>query len=220
VGEWRYSSTILDPSTKREWSVTRPGPYTPGRAPFTHRIGGSVAPRAGPNWTLWSEESLASAGNRIANVQPVAIPTELSRLLCCWYLEYYVGQWPLSCVSFIQAEFRKLDQSVIDGRGEVILLSWTRWKELVQWSELPYLYLIGRAESGPFCLHSWWRKLIRYPKQWPVPNTEFVLWLNHWHRPLENYCRYLYSWHQYPSSLLNRMRLHHFTNTWFISSTW
>jgi hypothetical protein len=49
IGEWKYSSTHSLTSTLDggEWSVSRPGPFTPReRAPGTHWIGGWAGPRA------------------------------------------------------------------------------------------------------------------------------------------------------------------------------
>jgi hypothetical protein len=48
-GEWRYSSThsLTSALVGGEWSASSPGNFTPReRAPCTHRIGGSVEPRA------------------------------------------------------------------------------------------------------------------------------------------------------------------------------
>jgi hypothetical protein len=48
MGEWRYSSTVLDIDTRWRWSASRPGRFTPGEiAPSEHLIGGWVGPRAG-----------------------------------------------------------------------------------------------------------------------------------------------------------------------------
>jgi hypothetical protein len=49
MGEWRYSSTILDLSTRCRGVVSfMPRPLYPGeKAPSTHFIGGWVGPRAG-----------------------------------------------------------------------------------------------------------------------------------------------------------------------------
>jgi hypothetical protein len=47
MGEWRYSSTILDVSIKWEWSALRSGRFTSGeKTTGTHMIGGWVVPRA------------------------------------------------------------------------------------------------------------------------------------------------------------------------------
>jgi hypothetical protein len=65
MGEWKYSSTILDLGTTCELSEWRPGAMW--------------APE--PIWMLCSrEESLTPTGNRNPAVQSVAIPTEVSRL--------------------------------------------------------------------------------------------------------------------------------------------
>ena len=47
-GEYMYSSTPSLTSALDEggWSASRPGPFTPGERPGTHRIGGWVGPRA------------------------------------------------------------------------------------------------------------------------------------------------------------------------------
>jgi hypothetical protein len=64
-----------------EWSNSRPGRFTPGeRAPgfsLNRRLGvpQSLSGRCGKEKIY-----LAPAGNRTRDVQPVAIPTELSRL--------------------------------------------------------------------------------------------------------------------------------------------
>jgi hypothetical protein len=50
MGEWMYRSTFSRPRqlVEAEWSVSRPGRFTPGeREPGTHWIGGWVGPRAG-----------------------------------------------------------------------------------------------------------------------------------------------------------------------------
>jgi hypothetical protein len=49
------------------------------RAPGTHWIGGWVGPRV--SLDTWRREEPYNAGNRTQAFQPVAIPTELSRLL-------------------------------------------------------------------------------------------------------------------------------------------
>jgi hypothetical protein len=51
MGEWRYSSTILDLGTRwRDWSASRPDRFIPGKiSRCTYWIGGSVGPRAGLN---------------------------------------------------------------------------------------------------------------------------------------------------------------------------
>jgi hypothetical protein len=58
IGEWRYSSTIVDHSTGRSWVVSfRPQPLqTRERVPCTYCIGGWVGPRAGMD--TWSKELL------------------------------------------------------------------------------------------------------------------------------------------------------------------
>jgi hypothetical protein len=84
MGEWRYSSTIpiLGTRWRRVVSFTLLPP-NPGRKsrryPPDRRRGGGVPE---PVWTLWRiEKSLAPAVNLTPAVQPVARPTELSRLL-------------------------------------------------------------------------------------------------------------------------------------------
>jgi hypothetical protein len=59
-----------------EWLASNPGRFTLG----THWIRGWVGPRAGRNTVKRDRKRLALAGNRTPAVQPVAIPTELSRL--------------------------------------------------------------------------------------------------------------------------------------------
>jgi hypothetical protein len=60
MGEWRYSSTFLDPCR------FIPGEMDPG----THCIGGWVGPRA--SLTLWSREGSCTDGNITRAVKPVA----------------------------------------------------------------------------------------------------------------------------------------------------
>jgi hypothetical protein len=63
-----------------ERSDSRPCRFTPRkRAPGTHWIGGWVSPRA--RLDAVKRKSRTPAGNRTSAVQPVAIPTELSRIL-------------------------------------------------------------------------------------------------------------------------------------------
>jgi hypothetical protein len=63
-----------------EWSASRLGRFTPGdTAPNTHFIGGWMGPRAGLD--LMEKKSFSPSWNRTSALQPVAIPTELSRLL-------------------------------------------------------------------------------------------------------------------------------------------
>jgi hypothetical protein len=47
MGEWRYSSTILDLGIRRRWVISFTPPSPRERAPGTHRIGGWVGPIAG-----------------------------------------------------------------------------------------------------------------------------------------------------------------------------
>jgi hypothetical protein len=55
-----------------EWSASRPGRFTPQRkrAPDTHRIGGWVGSRAGPE-EVAMRRIPASGGKRIPVVQPI-----------------------------------------------------------------------------------------------------------------------------------------------------
>jgi hypothetical protein len=74
MGEWRYSSNFLTSALDGgEWSTSRPGCFTP----CTHWIGGWVGPRGGLDAVKWKS---CPARNRTWAAQPVAIPTELSRL--------------------------------------------------------------------------------------------------------------------------------------------
>jgi hypothetical protein len=68
MGEWRYSSTILDIGTRDggEWSDSRTDGFSLGKiAPDTHWIG------TGWVWTLWRREETCHAGNRSRAVQSV-----------------------------------------------------------------------------------------------------------------------------------------------------
>jgi hypothetical protein len=48
MGEWRYSSIILDLFTRWRWSASRTGRFTPGEGTLgTHWIGGWVGLRDG-----------------------------------------------------------------------------------------------------------------------------------------------------------------------------
>jgi hypothetical protein len=48
IGEWRYSSTIIDPGTDGdEWSASRLGRHSTREKPGTYWIGGWVGPKAG-----------------------------------------------------------------------------------------------------------------------------------------------------------------------------
>jgi hypothetical protein len=82
VGERRYSSTILTSVLDGgEWSASHPSRFISSeRAPGTHWIGGWVGPRDGLD-VVEKRKTSSPAGNRTPAVQPVAIPTELSRLL-------------------------------------------------------------------------------------------------------------------------------------------
>jgi hypothetical protein len=70
MGEWRYSSNVLDLGSRCRWVVsftTRPL-YPWGyrsRYPLDKRLGG---PRL---WTLWRRQKLCHAGNRTRAVKPV-----------------------------------------------------------------------------------------------------------------------------------------------------
>jgi hypothetical protein len=81
MGESMYSSTILDVDTDGGYlSASRPSRFTPGdSAPSTHCIGGWVGPRTGLD-TVKKINFSYPAGNLTPAIQPVAVPTELSRL--------------------------------------------------------------------------------------------------------------------------------------------
>jgi hypothetical protein len=74
--EWRYSSSILDLSTRRRWMVAWIRDTDSG----THWMGSWVSPRAGLN-DVEKRKVSAPAVNWTRAVQPVSfsIPTELSR---------------------------------------------------------------------------------------------------------------------------------------------
>jgi hypothetical protein len=77
-GSWSIAPPFLTSALDGdEWSASCPCRFTPGeRAPGTFLIGWDPQ----PVWTLWKrEKSLSLGGNRTPAVQPVAIPTELSR---------------------------------------------------------------------------------------------------------------------------------------------
>jgi hypothetical protein len=58
---------------RREWSVSYPGRFTPGKgASGTHWTGGCVGPRGGLD-TAEKRKFLAPAGNRILAVQRVVL---------------------------------------------------------------------------------------------------------------------------------------------------
>jgi hypothetical protein len=82
MGEWRYTSTILDFGTRWEWMISfMPWPlYPQGKRtqyPLDRRLSGLQS----PIWTLWSREKfLAPVGNRNLAVQSVTLPTELFRI--------------------------------------------------------------------------------------------------------------------------------------------
>jgi hypothetical protein len=76
-----YRSTLTSALVGGEWSASRPGRFTPGeRAPGTHWIGGWVGPRVGLE-AVEKRKFLPLPEIETGAVQPVAIPTELSRLL-------------------------------------------------------------------------------------------------------------------------------------------
>jgi hypothetical protein len=71
----QFLTSVLDGG---EWSASRPGRFTKGESPrysLDRRLGGPQS-QSGRNV---EEKNLSSAGNRTPAVQPVAIPTELSR---------------------------------------------------------------------------------------------------------------------------------------------
>jgi hypothetical protein len=73
MGEWMYSSTIIDLGTRWRWVVSfMPRPLYPDeKAPVTHWIGGWITPEL--VWTLLSgEKYLALARSRTPAAQHVA----------------------------------------------------------------------------------------------------------------------------------------------------
>jgi hypothetical protein len=75
--EWRYSSIILDLEVTGQ--LQAPATSPPGislRCPLDRKLGRPLG-RYGHYW----DNCIVPAGNRITDVQPVAIPTKLSRLL-------------------------------------------------------------------------------------------------------------------------------------------
>jgi hypothetical protein len=78
-----------------EWLASRPSRYAPAeRALVPTAQEGACASEA--VWTLWrGEKSLSSAGNRTPAVQPIAIPSELFRLVYLPKLSYFniVSLW-------------------------------------------------------------------------------------------------------------------------------
>jgi hypothetical protein len=103
MGEWRYSSTILDLGTRRTGCFT-PGENAP-RYPLDRRLGGPQS-RSG---RCGEQKYLVPAGNRSPTVQPVTVPTDLSRLITKMYYFFirivgggtgstqHVGHWMAYC---------------------------------------------------------------------------------------------------------------------------
>jgi hypothetical protein len=80
MGEWRYSSTIIDLAALDggDFSASHSGCFTSGeKEPGTHWIGGWMGPQRRSRH-CGVERKLALAGNRTPAVQHVAIPTEVS----------------------------------------------------------------------------------------------------------------------------------------------
>jgi hypothetical protein len=73
MGEWRYSSTILDLGTcGGEWSASRSVQFIPEKMPSVP-IGQEARWVLEPIWTLWNKEKfLAPVGNGTQVVQPAA----------------------------------------------------------------------------------------------------------------------------------------------------
>jgi hypothetical protein len=73
MGEWRYSSTILDLGVRWRWMVSStPRPLFPGKSPpGTHWIGGWLRP-TGSLDAMGKSKKFYPAGNRTPAVQPIA----------------------------------------------------------------------------------------------------------------------------------------------------
>jgi hypothetical protein len=82
MGEWRYSSIILDFGTRWDWMISiLPWPLYPQGNTSRYPLGRKLSGLQSPIWTLWSRENfLAPAGNRNLALQSVALPTELFRI--------------------------------------------------------------------------------------------------------------------------------------------
>jgi hypothetical protein len=87
MGEWRYSSTILDLGIRWRRVVS----FTPRhlysrreRAPGTHWVGSWVGPRAGLDDVEKNLFPLPGIEPRSSRPQPITIPTELSRFPRLW----------------------------------------------------------------------------------------------------------------------------------------
>jgi hypothetical protein len=79
MGEWRYSSIILDLGTRCRWMVSfKPWPLYPRRQSPRYLLDRMLC---GPQSRSGVKKKFAPAENRISAVQPFAIPTELSRFL-------------------------------------------------------------------------------------------------------------------------------------------
>jgi hypothetical protein len=84
IGEWRYSSIILDLGTRRTWVVSFTQVLLYPRYPSERRLGG---PQSRSKLYVEEKNNLAPARNwnRAASPKPVVIPTELSKLFhFCW----------------------------------------------------------------------------------------------------------------------------------------
>jgi hypothetical protein len=81
MGQWRYSSTILDLGLSWRWMVS----FTPRRfTPDAHWIGGWVGPGLDA-----VEKSLNPAGNRTTTVQPVYRLKQVFN--CLWNMSFVVS---------------------------------------------------------------------------------------------------------------------------------
>jgi hypothetical protein len=87
MGEWRYSSTILDLGIRWMWvvSVTPRPLYSRGGVTGTRWIGGWVDPRVGLD-AVDKRKILPLPGSKLWSSSPysVTIPTELFQLLSYW----------------------------------------------------------------------------------------------------------------------------------------
>jgi hypothetical protein len=64
-----------------EWSASLPGRFTPGERAARYPLYLKLGRPSGRSGRYGEEKNIVSAGNRTPAVQPVDVPTELSRLL-------------------------------------------------------------------------------------------------------------------------------------------
>jgi hypothetical protein len=93
IGEWTYSSThsLTSAPDGREWSTSRPDHFTPREeAPVTHRIGGSMGPRAVLDAVVkrkipspsWESNPITQIVQKVSTLNHIGLPTILTEMLC------------------------------------------------------------------------------------------------------------------------------------------